>query len=83
MRELGTVWTPTYISTEGFALPHDDYNTPMARRVAPWILDNQRRMLRTAHDLGVTMVTSVDTPYGPESVARLAGEINAFIDYGG
>ena len=43
MRELGTVWTPTYISTEGFALPHDDDYTPMARRVAPWILDNQRR----------------------------------------
>ena len=83
MRELGTVWTPTYISTEGFALPHDDYNTPTARRVAPWILENQRRMLRTAHELGVTMVTAVDTPYGPESVARLAGEINAFIDYGG
>ena len=28
------------------------------------------------------MVTAVDTPYGPESEARLAGEINAFIDYG-
>ncbi len=83
MQELGTVWTPTYISTEGFALPHDDYNTPMARRVAPWILENQRNMLRKAHELGVTMVTAVDTPYGPESVARLAGEINAFIEYGG
>lgn len=83
IKEAGAVWTPTYISTEGFLLPHDDYNTPTARRVAPWILENQQQMLARAHEMGVTMITGVDTEYAPDSVSRIAGEINAFIEHGG
>jgi imidazolonepropionase-like amidohydrolase len=83
IKDAGAVWTPTYVSTEGFLLPHDDYNTPTARRVAPWILENQRSMLAKAHEMGVTMITGVDTGYAPDSVSRIAGEINSFIDYAG
>jgi imidazolonepropionase-like amidohydrolase len=83
MKEQDAAWVPTYVSTEGFRLPHDDYNTPTARRIAPWVLENQRNMLKKGHEMGVTMLTGVDTVYEPDSVSRIAGEINAFIDYGG
>lgn len=83
MKDNDAVWVPTYVSTEGFLLPHDDYNTPTARRVGPWILKNQQTMMRKAHELGVKMITGIDTAYNPDSVSRMAGEINSFIDYAG
>jgi imidazolonepropionase-like amidohydrolase len=32
--------------------------------------------------MGIPILTAVDTSYGPESVYRVPGEINAFIDFG-
>lgn len=32
--------------------------------------------------MGITILTAVDSGYGPESVYRVSGEINAFIDFG-
>lgn len=82
MLEKGTLWIPTYISTEGFALPHDDYNTTIARQRHPHIVENMARMIRKGHEMGITILTAVDSGYGPESVYRVAGEINAFIEFG-
>jgi imidazolonepropionase-like amidohydrolase len=82
MKEHGTLWIPTYISVVGFALPHDDYNTTIARQRFPHIDENLRRMIRKGHEMGITILTAVDSGYGPESVYRVSGEINAFIEFG-
>ncbi|MDX1482252.1 MAG: amidohydrolase family protein, partial [Woeseiaceae bacterium] len=82
MKEHGTLWIPTYISVVGFALPHDDYNTTIARQRFPHINENLGRMIGRGHDMGITILTAVDSGYGPESVYRVAGEINAFIEFG-
>lgn len=82
MKENGTLWLPTYISVTGFQLPHDDYNTPIARQRWPHLVENLGRMIRKGHEMGITILTAVDSGYGPESVYRIAGEINAFIEFG-
>lgn len=82
MKEHGTLWIPTYISVTGFELPHDDYNTTIARQRHPHLVENLGRMIRKGHEMGVTILTAVDSGYGPESVYRVAGEINAFIEFG-
>ena len=82
MKETGTLWIPTYISVVGFALPHDDYNSTIARQRFPHIDENLRRMIRKGHEMGITILTAVDSGYGPESVYRVSGEINAFIEFG-
>ena len=82
MKEHGTVWSPTYNSVIGFQYPHDDYNTNLARLRAPYILDNLGRMLRKGHEMGVVIITATDTSYRPQSVTRLSGEINNFIEFG-
>jgi imidazolonepropionase-like amidohydrolase len=82
MKENDTIWVPTYISVTGFELPHDDYNTTIARLRHPHLIDNMQRMIRRGYEMGLTIVTAVDSSYGPDSVYRIPGEINAFIDFG-
>jgi len=82
MKEKGTLWIPTYISVTGFELPHDDYNTPIARQRHPHLVENLGRMIRQGHEMGITILTAVDSGYGPESIYRVSGEINAFIEFG-
>ena len=82
MKVRGTLWIPTYISVTGFQLPHDDYNTTIARQRWPHLVENLGRMIRKGHEMGITILTAVDSGYGPESVYRVPGEINAFIDFG-
>lgn len=82
MKDNDTIWVPTYISVTGFELPHDDYNSNIARLRHPHLIENMQRMIRRGYEMGVTIVTAVDSSYGPESVYRVAGEINAFIDFG-
>ena len=82
MKEHGTLWIPTYISVTGFELPHDDYNSTIARQRWPHLVENLGRMIRKGHEMGLTILTAVDSGYGPESVYRVAGEINAFVEFG-
>jgi len=82
MKERGALWIPTYISVTGFQLPHDDYNTTIARQRWPHLIENLGRMIRKGHEMGITILTAVDSGYGPESVYRVPGEINAFVEFG-
>ncbi len=82
MVDTGTIWAPTYISVTGFELPHDDYNTTIARQRWPHLIENMQRMIRRGYQMGVRIVTAVDSSYGPLSVYRIPGEINAFIELG-
>ena len=82
MKERGTLWIPTYISVTGFELPHDDYNSTIARQRWPHLVENLGRMIRIGHEMGITILTAVDSGYGPDSVYRVPGEINAFIEFG-
>ena len=74
MREHGTIWNPTYTSVEGYMFPHDDYNSSASRMRAPWALHNMRMMLAIAHELGVEIITSTDTQYGPQSDTGFRGD---------
>ena len=82
MQQNGTIWAPTYISVTGFELPHDDYDTNIARRRWPHLVENLGRMIRRGYEMGVNIVTAVDSSYGPDSVYRIPGEINAFVEFG-
>lgn len=82
MKEHGTIWVPTYISVTGFELPHDDYNSTIARLRWPHLIENMQRMIRLGHEMGIPIVTAVDSSYGADSVYRIPGEINAFIEFG-
>ena len=82
MKEKGTLWIPTYISVTGFQLPHDDYKSTIARQRWPHLVENLGRMIRKGHEMGIPILTAVDSGYGPESVYRVSGEINAFIEFG-
>ena len=83
MQAQGTVWSPTYTSVEGYMFPHDDYNSSASRMRAPWALSNMQQMLKVAHELGVTMITSSDTQYSPYSNTRVSNEIINFVKYAG
>ena len=76
LKENNRLWIPTYISTEGFALPHDDYNSTIARQRHPHIVENLGRMISKGHQMGITILTAVDSGYGPESVYRISGEMD-------
>lgn len=82
MKEKGTLWIPTFISVTGFQLPHDDYNSTIARQRWPHLVENLGRMIRRGHEMGITILTAVDSGYGADSVYRVSGEINAFIEFG-
>jgi imidazolonepropionase-like amidohydrolase len=41
-----------------------------------------QRMIRRGYEMGIPIVTAVDSSYGPDSVYRIPGEINAFVDFG-
>lgn len=83
MLEHGTIWNPTYYSTEGYLLPHDDYDSAASRLRGPYIVHNMRRMMRRAHEMGVPMITSTDTRYSDHSVTRVSGEIVSFVEHAG
>jgi imidazolonepropionase-like amidohydrolase len=82
MKDNDVYWVPTYISVTGFALPHDDYNSTIARLRHPHLIENMQRMIRRGYEMGLTILTAVDSSYGADSVYRIPGEINAFIDFG-
>ena len=60
MKERGTLWIPTFISVTGFELPHDDYNSTIARLRWPHLVENLGRMIGKGHEMGITILTAVD-----------------------
>ncbi|MBO6575916.1 MAG: amidohydrolase family protein [Rhodothermales bacterium] len=82
MKERGTYLVPTYTIVEDLLLPGGDYDNPVLIIRAQHMLPNLERAIAAAHAAGVSIVTSTDTAYGPESVARVGTEIVNFARIG-
>jgi imidazolonepropionase-like amidohydrolase len=82
MLEAGTVWVPTYTSVFGFALPFGDYESAGVFVRAQHTVAHMKRMLARGHAMGITIIASTDTMYGPKSDSRVSREITDFVDFG-
>ena len=78
MKERGTYLVPTYTIVQDLLLPGGDYDDPVLIIRAQHMLPNLERAIRSAYALGVPIVASTDTGYGPGSVARVGTEIVNF-----
>ncbi len=82
MKAQGTAWSPTFTSVVGFLQPHDDYNSSATHIRGPHMLHFMRQSIKLASDMGVPLITSTDTQYGPRSNNRIYREITNFVDIG-
>ncbi len=82
MKEHGTYWDPTTPALLDGATAHHDYDNVVTENRAPLMISLMRQNVRTAHAIGVKVVTGTDTPYGPNSISRIATEIVNFVDFG-
>ena len=82
MVERGTAWVPTYTSVVGFLLPHGDYDSSASFQRGSHLLHYLEKAFRRALELGVTVITSTDTQYGPRSNNRIYREMTHFVEMG-
>ncbi|HEX7124113.1 MAG TPA: amidohydrolase family protein [Gemmatimonadaceae bacterium] len=82
MRDRGTFLVPTYITVVDLTEPGGDYDNPVLRRRGAHMLPRLAETVRRAHRMGVKIATGADTPYGPESLSSIAGEVAAFVELG-
>lgn len=82
MREQGTFLVPTYTIVRDLMEPGGEYDNPVLRIRGAHMRPNLEHAIRTAHALGVPIVASTDSGYGPESLARVGTEIVHFAELG-
>jgi imidazolonepropionase-like amidohydrolase len=82
MKEKSVFLVPTYTTVVDLTEPGGDYDHPalMIRgyHMRPRLADSIER----AREMGIKIVTSTDTSYGPESVTRVSHEIVNFVELG-
>lgn len=81
MRERGTYLVPTLSSISSFGQP-GDYADPRLFLRGQFMAPRRRAVVQRAYDLGIPVVTGVDTNYGPESYARVSREVGFFVELG-
>ena len=82
MKERGTYLVPTYSIVTDLMEPGGDYDIAFLQVRGRHMLPRLAEVIRTAHRLGVPIVTGVDTGYGPESVTRIGHEIEDLASLG-
>ncbi len=82
MKANGTWLVPTYITVVDLTQPGGDYDDPILRARGAHMLPRLGETVRKAHRLGVRIATGSDTPYGPESLSRVSGEVASFVELG-
>ncbi|MFT4604548.1 MAG: imidazolonepropionase-like amidohydrolase [Rhodothermales bacterium] len=82
MKERGTYLVPTYTIVQDLLQPGGDYDDPVLIIRAQHMLPNLERAIRAAVAMGVPVVASTDTGYGPGSIARVGTEIANFARLG-
>lgn len=82
MRELGTYLVPTMAIVADLTLPGGDYDSPALQVRGRFMLPRMRETVREAHRLGVPIVASTDTGYGPGSTVRVSHELMEFVGIG-
>ncbi len=81
MRERGTYLVPTLSSISSFGQP-GDYADPRLFLRGQFMAPRRRAVVRRAYELGIPIVTGVDTDYGPESYARVSREVGFLVELG-
>lgn len=83
MAERGTYLVPTVAIVRDLTIPGGDYDNATLQIRGRHMLPRVRETARRAHALGVPVVASTDTGYGPESTTRLAHELIEFVEHVG
>lgn len=81
MADRGTYLVPTIAIVTDLTQPGGDYDSATLRIRGRHMLPRLREMTRRAHELGIPIVASTDTGYGPESVVRVAHELMEFVEH--
>ena len=82
MARTGAFLVPTYSTLIDLREPGGDYDDPALHVRALHMIPVAQRMVRRAKELGVRVVTGVDTQYGATSVSRVSHEVVSFTELG-
>ena len=82
MKKRGTYLVPTYTTVVDLTEPGGDYDHPVTTIRGLHMLPRMEQMIQTAMDLGVPLVASTDSGYGPGSINRVAMEAANFVKLG-
>ena len=82
MARTGAFLVPTYTTLIDLREPGGDYDDPVLHVRALHMIPVAQRMVRRAKELGVRVVTGVDTQYGATSVSRVSHEVVSFTELG-
>lgn len=82
MKERGTYLVPTYTTMIDLLEPGGDYDDPVVKIRALHMLPSIEHVFARAHEMGIPIVTGVDTSYGPESISRVTMEVVNFVKLG-
>jgi imidazolonepropionase-like amidohydrolase len=83
MADRGTWLVPTIAIVTDLVEPGGDYDHAHLRIRGRHMLPRLRETARTAHELGIPIVASTDTGYGPASVVRISHELVEFVEHVG
>ena len=82
MARTGAFLVPTYTTLIDLREPGGDYDDPVLHVRALHMIPVAQRMVRRAKELGVRVVSGVDTQYGATSVSRVSHEVVSFTELG-
>jgi imidazolonepropionase-like amidohydrolase len=82
MKERDVYLVPTYTTVVDLVEPGGDYDHPTLRIRGEHMLARMGRTVQRAHEIGVKVVASTDTEYGPESITRVHMEAVNFVKLG-
>ncbi len=82
MAQTGAFLVPTYTTLIDLREPGGDYDDAVLHVRAMHMVPVAQKTVRRARELGVRVVTGVDTQYGPQSVSRVSHEIISFTELG-
>ncbi len=82
MKARGTCFTPTYTTLVDLSEPGGDYDSAPLQLRGQHMIPRAAESIRNAHTLGISIITGVDTEYGPASTSRVALEVMHFTELG-
>ncbi len=82
MKERGTALVPTYTTLIDLHEPGGDYDHPVLKLRADFMVPRLEETIHMARELGVRVIAGSDTGYGPESVSRVGVEVTNFVKLG-
>jgi imidazolonepropionase-like amidohydrolase len=82
MKERGTFLVPTLSTLYDLLEPGGDYDDPVTRARAMYMIPRMVRTIEMAREAGVAIVAGADVGYGPQSITRISHEVVRFAELG-